>query len=495
LYTRRDLGAFFTVTAESHDDEPISANGEYDIGRDEYTDLAMERIVFTEADAWLEVDELPSTNIPLEFTGYMRSYFDPDEEDKETLEESILEDDRYIELGDTGTYDYGIGDSWSIEYTWEAQQGEIISGYETLFINVTTDFGDENFSLPFQESLWYANEVSVPVRQFIRTSTYYEDDETLFYFIIENDFKIQAKGFTPGNKDIEWGPGKCSGEHWRHDHPKALFESWYDNYMPLSGLDFDESSFDFKPEDAITYLTTMDPATNKYPSDDLAEFLDSYDDILVTRAEYTAEKNSLGDFGEQQKQGEYWWNLTFAHARSDEDEGISSRELPYRYQLLVKQTSTYQALQEDDYEDEWEIEEDYGIDNGTAPFSNWELSSDALTMTSCEEIMKTDDKVIEHFYTRPSGRVDEELSWGELEGTSFTLEVSDWSAFGMDMIGTLTGIETQTTSEYYWTLSEEDLLAGGTLTSVSVDAQTGRLISILYLKGTALQGAFSDDGD
>jgi hypothetical protein len=114
-------------------------------------------------------------------------------------------------------------------------------------------------------------------------------------------------------------------------------------------------------------------------------------------------------------------------------------------------------------------------------------------MTSCEEIMMTDEKVIEFFYTRTSGIVDDELSWGELEGTSFNLEVSDWSAFGMDLIGTLTGIQMQTTSEYYWTLSKEDLLAGGTMASASVDAQTGRLISILYLKGTALQGAFSED--
>ncbi len=489
MYLRRELGAQFTITADSSDDEPLIANGEYDIGRDEYTDLTKGRVVFTEADAWLEVDELPNTNIPLEFDGYMRSYFDMNEEQKETLEESILENDRYVELGDTGTYDYGTGDDWSIEYDWVAEQGEIISGYETLFINVTTDFGDENFSLPFQESLWYANDVSVPVRQFIHTGTYYEDEETLFYFIIENGFTLQVKGFTAGNEDIPWGT--CtSTNHWLYEHPDGEFESWYDNYMPMGGSGFDESSFDFKPEDAMAFLTTRDSETNEYPSEELVEFLDSYGDVMVIPAEYIAEKDAADPLP-QKKAGEYWWNLTFGHKRTDNDEG-PSRDLPYRDRVLVKQTSTSELLPSPHYEDEWEIEEDFGIVNGTSPLSNWELSGDLLTMTSSEEILKTDDKVIEFFYTRPSGIEDEELDWGALEGTSYTVETPDWGFFGMDMLGTLTGIQMQTTSEYYWRLSKEDLLEGGTMVSGDVDAQTGRLISILYIKGTALQGAFSE---
>jgi hypothetical protein len=493
MYLRRELGAQFTITADSHDDESISANGEYDIARDEYTDMAEERIIFTEADAWLKVDELPSTNIPLEFDGYMRSYFDPHEEVDETLEEAILEDDRYIEVGESGTFDYEIWEDYPIEYTWKAEHGLKTSGYETIFINITSDFGDENFSLPFQESLWYTNDVSVPVRQHIITTDTFEDENTYFYFIIENDFTLQINGFEGGEEDILWGTDKCNGDHWRFEHPDSEFESWSDNYMPLSGTDFDQSSFDFKPEDAMTFLTTMDPATNQYPSNDLMEFLDSYDDAMVINAEYTAEKNSAGDPLPEKKQGEYWWNLTFGHKRTDEDEGPSN-ELPYRYEIKVKQTSTYEALPPPgDYEDVWEIEEDYGVDNGTSPFSYWDLSSDAITMTSCEEIMRTDDKVMELFYTRPSGIEDEELSWGELEGTSFNLDVMDWGMFGMDLIGTLTGIQTQTTSQYYWTVSKEDLLEGGTMASASVDAQTGRLISILYIKGTALQGAFSED--
>lgn len=489
MHLKRQLGAQFTVTADSSDDEPISANGEYDIKRDEFTDLTEKRIIRTENDAWLKVDELPSTSIPLEFDGYMRSYFDPHEELKETLEESVLGKDRYIELGDNGTYDYWMGDFWSIEYYWEAQQGEIISGYETIFINVTTDLGDENFSLPFQSSLWFANEVSVPVKQHILTSTIYEDEETYFHFIIENIFTIQANGFTPGDEDIPWG--KCDYTHWYVQHPDGEYQSWYDNYMPMSGSGFDESSFDFKPEDAMAFFTTKDPGTNKYPSEELVEFLDSYNDIMVVRAEYTAEKNSAGDPLPEKKQGEYWWNLTFGHKRTQDDEK-PSRELPYRYQVLVKQTSSYQTLPEPHYEDEWEIEEDFGTRNGTSPFSNREFDSSILTMKSAEDLLKTDDKVIEYFYTRLSGIEDDELTWGDLEGTSFSLEVSSYTPFGMDMIGTLTGIQITTTSPYYWTVSKEDLLEGGTLASASIDIQTGQLTSILYIKGTALQGAFSE---
>lgn len=489
MHLKRQLLAQFTVTADSSDDEPISANGQYDIKRDEYTDLTEKRITLTESDAWLKVDELPSTNIPLEFDGYMRSYFDPTEELEETLEESVLGDDRYIELGDSGTYKYKPVESWSIDYQWEARQGEIISGYETLYINVTTDLGDENFSLPFESSLWYANDVAVPVKQHIRTATYYEDDETIFYFVIENIFTLQVKGFTGGNEDIPWGT--CDHTHWHYQHPDGEFESWNDNYMPVSGDGFEESSFDFKPEDAMAFLTTRDTGTNEYPSEELVEFLESYNDIMVTRADYSAEKDSTGDPLPEKKQGEYWWNLTFGHKRTEDDEG-PSRDLPYRYAIKVKQTSSYETFPEPHYEDEWEIEEDYGIRNGTSPFSNWEFESVCLTMKSAEDLLKSDDKVIEFFYTRPSGIEDDELSWGDLEGTSFNLEVSSYTPFGMDLIGTLTGIQVTTTSPYYWTLSKEDLLEGGTMASANIDIQTGQLTSILYIKGTALQGAFSD---
>jgi hypothetical protein len=220
------------------------------------------------------------------------------------------------------------------------------------------------------------------------------------------------------------------------------------------------------------------------------DFLNSYGDVMITVADYSAEKDPT-DPNPQNKEGEYWWNLTFGHKRTEEDEGSSNR-LPYRYQLLVKQTSTSILLPEPHYNDVWEIEEDYGVKNGTSPFSNWEISSDAITMTACEEILKTDDKVIEFFYTSPLGLEEDEVRWGDVEGTSFNLEVSAWDAFGMDLIGTLTGIQITTTSDYYWTVSKEDLLEGGTMASATVDAQTGQLTSILYLKGTALQGAFSE---
>jgi hypothetical protein len=63
----------------------------------------------------------------------------------------------------------------------------------------------------------------------------------------------------------------------------------------------------------------------------------------------------------------------------------------------------------------------------------------------------------------------------------------------MDLLGTLTGIQVTTTSQYYWTLSKEDLAEGGTLASAGIDIQTGQITSILWIKGTALQGAFSED--
>ena len=485
LHEERQLGAMFTVYSDSSDGEEIQAGGDYDIQRDEYTDLNLDKdlrkIILTETDAYLRVDELPSTNIPLEFDGYMRSYFDVWEEKTETLEESVLGDDRYIEVGDDGdygySYDYGSG-IWEIPYTWKAEHGEKIAGYETIFINVTSDLGTENFSIPFQQKLWFADEVSVPVKEYINTSTFFDGENESFYLIIENDFTLQEGGYTPGDQDIPWG--ECTNHPWVLVHPLAEFDSWVDNYMPRSGTEeeFDDSSFDFRTEDAVNFLTTKDPDTNDYPSPDLMDFLNLYSDSMVTNAEYSADPIN----------NEYWWNLTFGRKRADDED----RSVKCRYQLLVRQESTWVLLPEPHYENEFFVEEDYGLKNGSSEFSPDEISSQVATLASSEDVLKTDDKVIEFFYTNAIGQEEDELRWGDIKGISYSLQTSGWEAIGMDLLGTLTGIQTQTTSRYYWTVMKEDLSDAGTMASASIDAETGRLISILEIDGTALKGAFSD---
>ncbi len=483
LYQRRELGAMFTLYSDSSDGEEYSSTGKYDIQRDEYTDLNEfkdeRKLILTDTNANISVDELPSTNIPLSFYGFMRSYYDPSEEIVETLEDSVYGDDRVIELGDEGDFTVYIG-NWPMDYTWVAERGEVISGYETLFINVSTDLGNENFSIPLSESLWIANDVAVPVKQYIRSYTEFESEDELSYILIENTFILQPNGFTAGTLPIPWG--SCDADHWRSEHKFVETASWDGNYMPKSGSDFDDSSFDFKTEDLIEFLTTKDPVTNQYPSIELMNFLNNYKDSIIMRATYTADKD-LGD----SKTGEYWWNVTFGHKR-DSDERGSDRDYLYRYELLVRQDTTREGtIIEPIYVNSFEIEEDYGIDNGSSPLSPDDISSQTVTLASSEKIFKTDDKIMEYFYPYEDLGITE-LDWGDGDETQYNLQTGQASS--MDLIAILTGIQTQTSAEYYWEVSKEDLMSGGTMSSASLDAQTGRLISILHIEGTALQNAF-----
>lgn len=488
LHLRRELGAGFTVYSDSSDGESMSSTGSYDVERDEYTDLNLDederKLILTETNANISVDELPSIDIPLDFYGYKKDFFYPNEKKTETLEESVLGDDRTVELGDDGIYMYEM-EYWDIPYHWVAERGIKIAGYDTLFINVTSDLGVENFSLPFVQYMWFANEVSVPVKQYIRTNNSWVGEEESFYYLIENTFTLQEKGFKEGTEQIPWG--NCDGEHWREEHKSVETDFWIENYMPTSGSNFEESSFDFRTEDAIDFLTSKDPVTNEYPSIDLVDFLSEYDDAIVMRATYAADKDLVDP-----KTGEYWWNLTFGHKR-DSDEWGSDK--PYRYQVLVKQTTTREGVVNPEYVNTFELEEDFGLKNGSSPLSPDDISprtGQTVTIASSEEIFKSDDKVREFFYTTLAGVEREELDWGDGDGTQYILQTSGWEAIGMDLIGALTGIESQTSEEYYWEMSREDLLARGTLSSASLDAQTGRLISIMFIDGTALQGAFSD---
>lgn len=488
MFLRRELSAQFTVFLDDSDGEAITSDGEYDVQRDEYTDLNEEKTILIDTNANISVDELPSTNIPLSFRGFMRSYFDPHEPKLETLEDSIYGEGQTVKLGDDG---YFIDEmSWyDLRYNWVAQRGEIIAGYETVLINVSTDLGDENFSVPFMELIWISNEVSMPVKQFIHTNTSWDSEDEAGYILIQNTFTLRENGFSAGNQPIPWG--ECNGYHWLNVHPWAETEDWSGNYMPKSGSAIDESSFDFKTEDVIHFLTSKDPDTNQYPSNEFMNFLNEYSDAIVTNAEYNASKDNPLD--EDDKEGEYWWNLTFGHKKGDDEPG-SSRWYDYQYRVLVYQKTTSEWVTDPvphkEYKNEFRLDKDFGVMSGASPLAPYEISSQTVTMASSEKIFKTDDKVMENFYPYADlGR--EELDWGDGDGVTYSLGASGGEqGFGMDLIETLTGIQTQTWSKYYWSVAKEDLMQGGTMASASLDAESGRLISVMEIEGTALQNAF-----
>ncbi len=479
LYVRRELGAQFTVYADSSDDEPVETDGDFEVQRNEYTDLDEEFLIFTEASANISVGALQTTTMDLSFEGFMRSYYDPHEPKLETLEDAVYGEGQTVKLGDEDDWiDEGLFSE--VTYHWVAERGIVIAGYETLLVNVTADFweGDE-WSLPFMEQLYIANGVSVPVKQFIRTNTTWEDEDDYGYFIIENTFTLQMNGFKVGTEDIPWGD--CTGEHWAFEHQLAEMDSWSSNYMPKSGSnppieDPDKTSFDFGTEEVIDWLKV------NHPSDDLEQFLVDYPDAIVTNANYNATKDATDP---EDASGEFWWNLSFGHKREEGEERDQ-----HRYQVLVRRTTTWDRDGlEIVHHHTYELLEDYPR-GGSSYLNADDLSSVAVTMTSSEQIFKTDPNVIENFYTGPGGFERQEIDWGDGESVSYSLGSSGWGMPGLDLVGTLTGIQMSTSERYTWNLADEDLMGLGYMYVATLDAETGRLVSIMEIQGTALQDAF-----
>jgi hypothetical protein len=484
LHMERDMNGLFTLFADSDDGEPITSDGEIMVNREEFIDLWDETLLVTENDAYLEVEPLQSTNVPLAFDAYMKSYFDPWTEKVETLEQSIYERGQEVTLEDTGSYTDET--SWNdVDYDWVAQRGLKISGFDTIYINISSDLGSDDFSIPFKQDIWISNELPNFVKNYIRTNTSWDDGEEAGYILLENDWTLidsedPLDAYQPGTEAIPWG--ECTGEHWRSEHADGEYQTWNGNFMPKGGANLEESSFDFVPEDLINYLEV------EHPSDELEQYLSDHPDAMIIDARYNASKTY--PLNPDNPEGEFWWNITFGEKH--EGSGWGSRE-EKRYRVLVWQ-ETVPAFpfnpQNPEYDDRWNLEVDYGVLRGTSPLWPYEIESQTLTLASSEVILKTEPKIIENFY--PNDNIYDELDWVDGVETTYSLGASSGEqGFGMDLIYTLTGIQTQVWSKYSWTVEKEDLMSGGTMATGTVDAETGRLVAILEIDGTALAGALN----
>ena len=150
-----------------------------------------------------------------------------------------------------------------------------------------------------------------------------------------------------------------------------------------------------------------------------------------------------------------------------------------------------------EYNDTYRIEWERGPRSGAAGLSPDDIASQTVTLASSEKVFKTDDVILDNFYTGMGGVQRAELDWGDGEesDTRYTLHSSGgYESLGIDLIATLTGIQMQVGAKYYWQLEKNNLMSGGTWISASLDAETGRIISITVIKGDALEGALNLGG-
>ena len=476
FYVREETEATFTIVIDGSDSEKITIHGSLNGYREEYTDINEKNVIQIITDGHVEVDKIRQLPIPISYDGRMRSYQDPNAPPEASLDEKIYLGDKMRKMGDTGNISKMLEGGWASEYlsqiyTWTVVGGENIAGYNALIINISTGFFN-NF-MPFNKRIWIANEVSFPVKVFVRTNTSAEDDEGSFYTIIEHTRTLRKNGFTRGTKEIPWGSCQA-GSHYLTQNSRGEYQSW--DYMPVSGSSYDTSSFNFKTEDAINYALEN--------SIELKRYLNRYDDVVIAGATYKVRKDAKAELDPAGKAGSYNWNLSFRYKPTYEElveawENDEDSDWCY-YVNLTRNVTKETGI--DKYSEEIKIINE-GSSGRISPFSKSELASKTLTLAASETIFKLDDEIKSEVYNA-KGKID-------FEDTVYSLWLNDPSSSsspGISIIETITGI-TMPKTKYSWGIEKGGLESGSSF-SAAVDIETGQLQYILTLDGTALYGLF-----
>ena len=471
------------IVIDTKDSEPFVTHASGTATRAEFWNLDDERVVKAETDGVVNIDEIPrAPNIPLKFTGNLRAYPDPNEILEDSLDETIYLDEQILKLNDSGVYTEPGANEWLDQnFDWKVDAVENISGYNSMRINVTAKVF-YNW-LNFNRLIWVTNEVPVPVKGFTRTNqSWGEEGETdeWGYMVAETTRTLRngSAGFTQGTESPQW---RNKAGDYVQEYPGVEKESW--EYMPEDGSRFDDTHFQMRPSAAIEYA--------KENSEELKEYLELFDngELICNSAYYNFTKTPKDKTDTERKAGTYYWNLTFGvrfdwweeEEEKDED-GQSNRNRSYN--ILVKEVIEKNVIS--GYTSTFSIppEQDRGRRRGGASYYRSELDSEAVTLSSSISIFKQDKVVADKAFDN-QGNMDDEFKYGVLIEAMETEERPV-----MDLVGTLTGINTPS-ARFGWWLQQDTIFESGETFAAALDAETGQLLFILEADGTQLNTIFT----
>jgi hypothetical protein len=475
-----DTDANFELFFDANDADPLYIPGSLNADRNEYRDLTEDRIINTFTEGEVEIDRLPRFNKALTFDGYVDAFPNPNREVEDTLEEQIFGNGQKISLDDEGTVvqkEYYEEYDWWMEtnYNWSADRAEMLRGYKTLRVNITSVFFED--FLNFNEKLWITSDSPFPIKRFTRTNQTWEDEGGIAWIIIQSNNTLVEKGFTAGDIDIPWG--SCKSDHWNQRHDDGEYQDW--KYIPESGNGFSASSFNFKTEEADEFARDNSPGLQK--------FLDKYDKpgrgVTVTSAGYNASKNAIDPKG---KMGSYRWNLTYGYRPTQEEarDARDTGDYNFSYNIvLLKNITKDPSKPLSDYVETIEIENDWGLRRNSAAMYREQLPDDVLTLAASEDIMMKHPKVQDEVANR-----DGDIEWGDFETTyGLGLAGLGGSGPGFMMLELLTGIAFPS-ADYAWALQKATVYESGDTFSAAVDAENGQVIYVLKVSGTDLISVF-----
>jgi hypothetical protein len=487
-----DTTATFILYVNASDAEPLQIGGSLEAKRKEYFELNTRRPIDALTEAAVAIDRLPKYNVPLNFEGWIDAYADPNRELERTVDDYIFNEGQTIKRGDNGTFvvnqDYGnYGFTMGTRYNWSAEAAHKVSDLKALQINITgTLFGAETGGASedwfiFNQTVWVSGDCPFPVKRWSLTDIYDESKDRqnnthVSRTVLEITNTLKRGGFTRGNAEIPWGDPSSMAFDKRH--PMGEFTGW--QYTPQDGSGIAGSSFSFGIDGAVSEALKN--------STGLQSFVSSFNrpgrNCMVDGAGYnfTPDPTDLAGVA-----GVYRWNLSFG-VLPDQAEQAAARQSNiwnFHYSIVVVDNVTWSIERlRTVYHHRVYIEHDWGPQRGYSAFNREFLASEGVTLASSEQIMMLNQRVSSSITNSRTGDID----WAQ--STYFLGAAGMGSATpGLSMLQTLTGL-TFPSVDFAWGVQSQTVYESGHTFGAAIDAETGQLVYVMDITGTALLGLF-----
>ena len=487
-----DTTAAFILYVNASGAEPLQIGGSLEAKRKEYIELNSRRPIDALTEASVAIDRLPKYNVPLSFEGWIDAYPDPNRKLDETVDDNIFNAGQTIKRGDNGTFviaqEYAqYGFSMATRYNWSAEAAQRVSGLKALRINITgTLFGAEEGQstedwFVFNQTVWVSGDCSFPVKRYSLTDIYdeskdRENNTMVSRTVFELSNTLAKNGYTRGQSAIPWGSPESTAFEKRH--PVGEFSGW--QYTPSDGSGVQGSSFTFGIDGAVSEALKN--------STGLQGFVSSYNrpgrNCMVDGALFNFTPDPTDLTGQA---GVYRWNLTFGVLPDQAEQAAArqSNKWNFHYSIVVVDNVTWSIERlRTVYRHRVYIEHDWGPQRGYSAFNREFLASEGVTLASSEQIMMLNARIKSSTTDTRTGDIDWE------ESTYFLGAAGMGSATpGLSMLQTLTGL-TFPSVDFAWGVQTQTVYEQGHTFGAAVDVETGQLVYVMDISGTALLGLF-----
>ncbi len=486
---RQVLDGKCTIILDSSDTGKVSVDGSYSAENKVYTELKDKKDIKSVNHGELTIDQMPKATvpIPISYQGDVRYYPDPYEDQKETLDELIWVDKNLTE-GDSGSAWFeGSSEDSSGFYNWSADYVEKVklagssgTNIDTMRVNVTSSLWG---IMDFQKTFWLSSEHPYPIKVFMRTNQTWEDEEGLFYTIIEQERTL--RNYRRGATDIPWALDE--DPEYPDLHPLGEYKKW--DKVPRGGYKFDSMNEEQTINDQINIHMSPEQAFDfaLENSDKLNEFLETYPGAYITSAHFnaTVEPTDL-----QKNAGSQRWNLTLEDYmdRADAyDYAEENDEWPRKscYSSIMKNiTKSLNPLDPDPYSATTELEKEDNFKQGLTTKKRNDMDSEGLTLSGALDILQDDDVAAGWFFDSPDNLKTDELELVMGEGAT-AAEMP-----GAEIVEIMTGL-TMPHAKFVWHFQLGSVWLVGEGKMTGIDIETGRLVYVMEISGNQMMGLFS----